>query len=84
MSVIQILVMFYIGIPVLAFIAGLLSRIGNRTLTTIFNLLMLLAILAAAIWVLEGHHGWIHILSFIGLTIFGNLVGVLLGNRGKH
>ena len=74
---------FYIGIPALALVAGLLSRFNNRTLTTVFNLLMLLAVLAGAIWVLAGHHGWVHILSFIALTIAGNLVGVLLVSRRR-
>lgn len=74
---------FYIGIPLLALIAGLLSRIGNRTLTTVFNILMLVALLAGAIWTMTGHHGWMHILSFIALTILGNLVGVFLAGRGQ-
>lgn len=75
---------FYIGIPVLALVAGLLSRFRNQALTTVFNILMLLAILAGAIWTLVGHHGWIHILSFIALTIGGNLAGVFLVSRGQR
>lgn len=74
---------FYIGIPLLALVAGLLSRFNNRGLTTVFNILMLVALLAGAIWTLAGHHGWIHILSFIGLTIFGNLAGVFLSGKGR-
>lgn len=72
---------FYIGIPLLALVAGLLSAFYNRALTTLFNILMLLAVLAGAIWTMTGHHGWIHILSFIALTIFGNLAGVFLVSR---
>lgn len=79
----NLFLVFYVGIPILALIAGLLSRLSNRTLTTVFNVLMLLAILIGAIWVLAGHHGWIHILSFIALTILGNLVGVFLASRGQ-
>lgn len=79
----NLFLVFYVGIPILALIAGLLSRLSNRTLTTVFNVLMLLAILIGAIWVLVGHHGWIHILSFIALTILGNLVGVFLASRGQ-
>ena len=75
---------FYIGIPLLALVAGLLSRFNNRTLTTVFNVLMLLAVLAGAVWTFTGHHGWIHILSFIGLTIIGNLVGVFLAGDGTR
>ncbi len=75
------LIVFYIGTPILALIAGLLSRLNNRTLTTVFNLLMLLAILAGAVYVLFGHRGWMHILSFIALTIIGNLVGVFLAGK---
>lgn len=74
---------FYIGIPALALVAGLLSKFNNRTLTTVFNILMLLAVLAGAIWTIKGHHGWIHILSYIALTILGNLAGVLLVSRDK-
>lgn len=77
-------IVFYVGIPVLALVAGLLSRFNNRALTTVFNILMLLALLAGAIWVLTGHHGWVHILSFIGLTIIGNLAGVFLVSRGRR
>lgn len=72
---------FYIGIPLLALVAGLLSWFRNQTLTTVFNILMLLAIVAGAVWILRGHHGWIHILSFIALTIFGNMAGVFLVTR---
>ena len=75
---------FYIGIPLLALVAGLLSRFNNRTLTTVFNVVMLLAVLASAIWIFAGHHGWIHILSFIALTILGNLVGVFLAGDGTR
>ena len=75
---------FYSGVPALAIVAGLLSRFKNHTLTMVFNILMLLAILAGAVWVLTGHHGWIHILSFIALTIMGNLAGVLLVSRGQR
>ncbi len=74
---------FYIGTPLLALVAGLLSKLNNRTLTTVFNVLMLLVVLAGAVWVFAGHHGWLHILSLIALTIIGNLVGVLItGARG--
>ena len=75
------LIMFYIITPLLALIAGLLGRLNNRTLTAVFNGLMLLAVLAGAVYVFAAHRGWIHILSFIALTIFGNLVGVLLSGR---
>lgn len=75
---------FYIGIPALAILAGLLSRFRNQTLTTVFNILMLLAVLVGAVWVIAGHHGWMHILSFIALTVLGNLVGVLLVSRGMR
>ena len=75
---------FYIGIPVLAIVAGLLSWFRNQTLTMVFNILMLLAVLAGAVWTIAGHHGWMHILSFIALTIFGNLAGVFLVSRGKR
>ena len=75
---------FYIGIPVLAIIAGLISKFNNRTLTMVFNILMLVALLTSAIWVFTGHHGWIHILSFIGLTIFGNIAGVTLTGKWKR
>ena len=80
----NIFLVFYIGIPVLALVAGLLSRIGNRMLTTVFNILMLLAVLGGAIWTIAGHHGWMHILSFIALTILGNLVGVFFAGRGQN
>ena len=72
---------FYIGIPVLAFVAGLLSKYRNQTLTMVFNILMLLAVVAGAVWTIKGHHGWMHILSFIALTILGNLVGAFLVTR---
>ena len=75
---------FYIGIPALAMLAGLLSHFRNQALTTVFNILMLLAVLVGAIWTIHGHHGWMHILSFIALTIFGNLAGVLIVSRGKR
>ena len=80
----NLLLVFYIGIPVLALVAGLLSRIGNRTLTTVFNLLMLLVVIVGAIWTIAGHHGWMHILSFTALTILGNLVGVFFAGRGQN
>lgn len=75
---------FYIGIPALAIVAGLLSYFKNQALTTVFNILMLLAVIAGAIWTLHGHHGWMHILSFIALTILGNMAGVLIIGRGKR
>ena len=75
---------FYIGIPALALAAGLLSWFRNQTLTTVFNILMLVAVLAGAVWTIMGHHGWIHILSFIALTIFGNLAGVFLVSKGRR
>ena len=74
---------FYIGIPVLAIVAGLLSWFRNQALTNVFNVLMLLAIVAGAIWTIKFHHGWMHILSFIALTILGNLVGVFFATRGE-
>lgn len=77
----NLFLVFYIGIPLLALVAGLLSKLNNRALTTVFNILMLLAVLAGGIWTIAGHHGWMHILSFIALTILGNLVGVFLVTR---
>lgn len=74
---------FYIGIPALAILAGVLSKFRNQMLTTVFNILMLLAVLAGAIWTMKFHHGWMHILSFIALTILGNLAGVFLATRGE-
>ena len=79
----NMLMVFYIGIPALAIAAGLLSWFRNRALTTVFNILMLLAVLAGAVWTMTGHHGWMHILSFIALTILGNLVGVYFVTREK-
>ncbi|MBQ9014928.1 MAG: hypothetical protein IJ109_02305 [Firmicutes bacterium] len=79
----NLFLVFYIGIPALAILAGLLSRFRNQKLTTVFNILMLLAVLVGAVWTMTGHHGWIHILSFIALTIFGNLAGVTLVSRRR-
>ena len=75
------LTVFYIGIPVLALVAGLLSRLDNKTVTTIFNILMLVAVVAGAVFVIRTGSGWIHILSFIAMTILGNLVGVLIADK---
>ena len=72
---------FYIGIPALAIVAGLLSKFRNQKLTMVFNILMLLAVVAGAVWTIKGHHGWMHILSYIALTILGNLVGAFLVTR---
>ena len=77
----NLFLVFYIGIPALALAAGLLSKFHNKTLTTVFNILMLLAVIAGAVWTLYFHHGWIHILSYIALTIFGNMAGVYLVTR---
>ena len=74
---------FYIGIPALAILAGVLSKFRNQALINVFNILMLLAVLAGSIWTIKFHHGWMHILSFIALTILGNLVGVFLATRGE-
>lgn len=75
------LVLFYIGIPVLAIIAGLLSKMNIRQVTSSFNALMAAAVVVGAIYVIKTSSGWIHILSFIALTILGNLVGVFLVSR---
>ena len=77
----NMLFVFYIGIPVLAIVAGLLSKLKNRALTTVFNVLMVAAIVAGAVYVIAASRGWIHILSFIALTIFGNMAGVFLVTR---
>jgi len=77
------LMLFYIGVPLLAVVAGLLSRLNNETVTRIFNILMLAAVIAGAVYVLAGHRGWMHILSFIGLTIIGNLAGVFIAGWGR-
>lgn len=74
----NMIVILYVGIGLLALVAGLLSKLNNRTLTTVFNVLMLLAIMVGAIWTITGNHGWMHILSFIALTIIGNLIGVFI------
>lgn len=77
------LILFYIGVPLVALVAGLLNRLANDTVTRVFNILMLAAVVAGSVYVLVGHRGWMHILSFIALTIIGNLVGVLIAGHRR-
>ncbi len=77
----DLLIVFYIGVPLLAIVAGLLSAMNNQALTRVFNILMLLAVIGGGVYVIAGHRGWMHILSFVAMTILGNLIGVFIVSR---